>query len=101
MAVLLAVFWGGMAAMIGKKFGKHKLQGKMIEGTKSVEGSIAMVLTSFVCTLVVLLTMSSLAWYISLIFSLVIAPVASLTELFTKKGLTPSPYLSCRAWFFA
>lgn len=76
MTVLIAVFWGGFgaehkyiivaaimawgpgdadAAIVGKKFGKHKLQGKMIEGVKSVEGSVGMA-------------------------------IASLTELYTKKG---------------
>ena len=107
MTVLIAVFWGwfgaehlyivigaimawgpgdAVAAIVGKNFGKHKLNGKMIEGTKSVEGSIGMAITSFVCLLPVLLFMSSLPWYVSLIFALVIAPVSSLTELFTKGG---------------
>lgn len=106
--VLMAVYWGGfgaehkyiavaaimawgpgdaMAAIIGKNFGKHKLQGVHIEGIKSVEGSIAMGVTSFLCTLPVLLTMSSLPWHISLLFAIVIAPVAALTELYTKHGL--------------
>ena len=107
MTALLAIFWGGfgaehkyiavaaimawgsgdaVAAIVGKNFGKHKLQGKMIEGVKSVEGSIGMAVTSFLCTLPVLLTMSNLPWYISLLFAVVIAPIASLTELFTRKG---------------
>lgn len=107
MTVLLAVFWGGfgaealyipvgaimawgpgdaVAAIVGKTFGKHKLQGKCIEGVKSVEGSVGMAITSFVCLLPVLLTMSSLPWYVSLAVALAVAPVASLTELFTKKG---------------
>lgn len=81
MTILMAVFWGGfgseytyivvaaimawgpgdaMAAIIGRNFGKHKLQGKHIEGTKSVEGSVAMGATSFVCTLLVLVLMSAL-----------------------------------------
>ena len=108
MTVMLAIFWGGfgaehlyiaigaimawgpgdaVAAIVGKRYGKHKLQGTMIEGVKSVEGSVGMAITSFVCLLPVLLTMSALPWYISVVFSLVIAPIASLTELFTKKGL--------------
>ena len=75
-----------VAAIVGKKFGKHKLQGKMIEGVKSVEGCVGMAITSFLCTLPVLLTMSGLPWYVSLLFSALIAPIASLTELYTKKG---------------
>lgn len=107
MTIMIAVFWGGfgaeyiyiavgaimawgpgdaVAAIVGRNFGKHKLQGKMIEGIKSVEGSIGMAITSFVCLMPVLLYMSALSWYISLITALVSAPVAVLTELFTKKG---------------
>lgn len=107
MALMLAVFWGwlgaeheyiaiaaimawgpgdAVAAIVGKKFGKHKLQGKMIEGVKSVEGSVGMAITSFVCTFPILLLSSNHPWYISLAFAAVIAPIASLTELFTKKG---------------
>jgi hypothetical protein len=45
-----------------------------------------MTITAFVCLLPVLLFMSALPWYVSVIFSLIIAPLASLTELFTKGG---------------
>ncbi len=107
MTVMISVFWGifgrgylyiaigaimawgpgdAVAAIVGKNFGKHKLQGRYIEGIKSVEGSVGMAITSFVCLLPVLLTMSSLPWYISLVFALAVAPAASLTELFTKGG---------------
>jgi len=107
MTVMIAVFWGifgrehlyiaigaimawgpgdAAAAIIGKNFGKHKLQGRYIEGIKSVEGSIGMAVTSFVCLLPVLLTMSSLPRPVSLLFALITAPIASLTELFTKGG---------------
>lgn len=79
--VLIAVFWGifgrehlyiavgaimawgpgdAVAAILGKTHGSHKLQGKRIEGIKSVEGSVGMAITSFVCLLPVLLTMSAL-----------------------------------------
>lgn len=105
--LLVAVFWGalgrehlfiavgsimawgpgdGIAAIVGKEFGKHKLSGRAIEGTKSVEGSIAMAVTSFACLLPTLLLMSPLPWYVSLTVSLAVAPAASLTELFTKGG---------------
>lgn len=45
------------AAIVGRLFGRHKLQGWMIEGVKSVEGSAVMAVTSFACTLPVLLTL--------------------------------------------
>lgn len=108
MTVFMAVFWGilgaeykyiavtaimawgpgdAVAAIVGKNFGRHKLEGKWIEGVKSVEGTVGMLITSFVCTLVSLFAMTSLPWYVAAAFALVIAPVAALTELFTKKGL--------------
>lgn len=40
----------------------------------------------FVCLLPVLLFMSNLPWYVSLSFACVVAPIASLTELYTKGG---------------
>lgn len=107
MTLLIAIFWGclgaehlyiavgaimawgpgdAVAAIVGKKMGKHKLKGKYIEGTKSVEGSVGMAITSFLCLLPVLLFMSLLPWYASVILALAIAPIASLTELFTKGG---------------
>ena len=106
--VLLAVYWGGfgaehkyiavtaimawgpgdaMAAIIGKNFGCHKLSGPHIEGTKSVEGTVAMGVTSFVCTLPVLLTMSALPLHTAIAFAAVIAPIAAFTELYTKHGM--------------
>ncbi|MBQ8381023.1 MAG: TSUP family transporter [Clostridia bacterium] len=107
MTALISIFWGGFgrdavyiaigaimawgpgdaaAAIVGKAFGKHKLEGKLIEGKKSVEGTVAMAATSFISTLPVLLFMSSLPWFISLAATLFIAPAAAFTELFTRKG---------------
>ena len=118
--VLLAIFWGGfgeehlyiavgaimawgpgdaVAAIVGRQKGKHKLTGRLIEGTKSVEGSVGMAVTAFVCLFPVLLLMSALPWHVSLVFALAIAPIASLTELFTREAgiqlLFPQLYL----WF--
>lgn len=105
--VLIAVFWGifgrehlyiavgaimawgpgdAVAAIVGKIYGRHKLQGKRIEGVKSVEGSGGMAITSFVCLLLVLLSMSGLSRGVALVAALVVAPVAALTELYTKGG---------------
>ena len=107
MTVLIAVFWGifgadrlyiaigaimawgpgdAVAAIVGKNWGKHKLQGKRIEGIKSAEGSIGMGITSYLCLLPVLLFMSPLPWYAALLFAVAVAPFAAITELFTKGG---------------
>ena len=108
MTAMLACFWGGMgeeyiyiivaaimawgpgdaaAAIVGRNFGRHKLSGPHIEGVKSIEGSAAMGVTSFLCTAAVLLTMSPLSVPAALLISLIIAPVAALVELYTKHGL--------------
>lgn len=89
LALVSIMAWGpgdAMAAIIGKLYGKHKLQGFMIEGVKSVEGTIAMGVTSFICTFISLLFVTNIMWYILLIMSLVVGVVASFTELFTIKG---------------
>ena len=51
-----------------------------------MEGSIGMAITAFVCLLSVLFTMSELPTRVAVIVSLVIAPIASITELYTKGG---------------
>ena len=106
--VMLAVFWGGFgdrcayiavaalmawgpgdaaAAIVGKKLGRHKLSGPRIEGVKSVEGTLAMGITSFLFTFGTLYIMSGLPLGTILVVSLVMAPVAALVELYTKRGL--------------
>lgn len=122
MTVLLAVFWGilgagcryivvtaimawgpgdAVAAIVGKNFGKHKLEGKMIEGVKSVEGSVGMLVTSFVCTFVSLMLLTGFSWYEALTVALVVAIAAMFTELFTKKGLdtVTVPVVACLILF--
>ena len=88
-AVTAIMAWGpgdAAAAIVGKNFGKHKLSGKCIEGVKSVEGCVAMGITAFVFTLLTLACMSGLDIAIMLVLSVVIAPIAALVELYTKKG---------------
>ena len=105
---MLAVFWGGLgdgysyiavaalmawgpgdaaAAIVGRNFGKHHLSGKWIEGVKSVEGSVAMGITSFLFTFATLYLMTGMTLIQILDLSLVIAPVAAYVELHTKHGL--------------
>ena len=107
MTAMLAVFWGVMggeyryiivasimawgpgdaaAAIVGRNFGRHKLQGRFIEGVKSVEGSVAMGAVSFVCTLASLLLLSPFSIPAALLISLIAAPVSALVELYTKRG---------------
>lgn len=90
MVILSVVSWGVgdcFAALIGKKFGKHKLRGKWIEGTKSIEGSVAMFLTSFLATFLMYRhhTMLVHVGFVVLV-SFWVALIAALTELFSKNG---------------
>lgn len=107
-AILLAVYWGyfgeehqyiavasimawgpgdAAAAIVGRNWGAHKLSGRWIEGVKSVEGTVAMGITSFVFTLLTLVLMSGLPLGTMVMLSLIIAPMAALVELYTKHGL--------------
>jgi len=82
--------WGvgdAAAALIGKRFGRHGLTGKHIEGRKSVEGTLAMFCCSLICVLVVLLLRGGLAWYAYLIIALLTAAASAAVELFTKGGM--------------
>lgn len=81
--------WGfgdAAAALVGKRFGKKKLNGPMIEGTKSAEGTMAMFLVSFASVMLILLIRGDLSPTACLVISLLTAAVSALVELFTKNG---------------
>ena len=82
--------WGfgdAAAALIGKRYGRHTLQGKHIEGRKSVEGTLAMFVTSFVCVLAILILRGGMTWYGYLITAFVTGLVSAAVELFTMRGM--------------
>ena len=88
-AIAAIMAWGpgdAVAAIVGKCLGRHKLEGRFIEGSKSVEGTVGMAVTSLISTFLTLLLLSPLPWYLSLVLSIATAPVAALTELYTKGG---------------
>lgn len=81
--------WGigdAFAALIGKKFGRHKIHAPMLDGKKSFEGTLAMFLVSFVTVTTILLCRGSLDVLPCLIIALLVAAVAALTELYSKDG---------------
>lgn len=89
LAVASLFVWGfgdAAAALIGKNFGRHKLRAKMIEGTKSIEGSVAMAVTAFLICAVVLLSKGSNPWYISIFAAASVGTVSSVVELYTRNG---------------
>lgn len=83
LAVILC--WGigdAFAALVGKKFGKHK-----IYKNKTLEGSLAMASSAFLTVLTVLLINNLFAWYLSLLTAFIAAIVVATIELFTPNGL--------------
>ncbi len=81
-AVILC--WGvgdSFAALIGKRFGKRK-----IYKDKTLEGSLAMAITSFITVFIVFIAASLLPWYLSLVTAFVAAITVSVIELFTPNG---------------
>ncbi len=90
MVILSVVAWGvgdAAAALVGKRFGRHKLRGRLIEGTKSVEGSLAMFIMSFMSVFLLYRnhsSMNSMASIIAVCFG--IAVFSSFAELFSKNG---------------
>lgn len=81
--------WGygdAAAALIGKRFGRHFIDGKHIEGRKSVEGSLAMFCTSFICLFTVFLIRGGMAWYGYLLTALITAFAVTVVELYSLRG---------------
>ena len=88
--VLASVYaWGvgdAFAALIGKRFGKHKLNWKLVDHHKSIEGSLAMLLTSAIAVFTVLQIRGGLDVISSLIVSVLTAGVATFVELCSING---------------
>ena len=89
--VLASVYaWGvgdGFAALIGKRFGKHKISWKFVDNKKSYEGSLAMLLTSALAVFVVLLVRGGINPILCLLISLVAAAASTFAELCSKGGI--------------
>lgn len=82
--ILIMGYGDGFAAVIGKKFGERRY--KVINNSKTIEGSIAMLIFSFFVTLVLLVSFNGFS-IINIQISLVIGVAATLLEAFTPYGL--------------
>jgi len=81
--------WGvgdAFAALIGKRFGKHKITWKYADKHKSVEGSAAMFLTSAISVACVLLAHDHLTLPAYIVIPIVGAAISTLVEMVTKDG---------------
>jgi len=89
--VLAAIYaWGigdAAAALIGKKFGKHKIHWKYVDGKKSFEGSTAMFVASFLTVAVILMIRGALPAIGYIIIPAVTAAASALSELYSKNGM--------------
>lgn len=82
--------WGfgdAAAALVGKKYGKRFLEGKLIEGRKSIEGTLAMFIVSFIAVLIVVLINANVAWYTGLAIAAATAAASTVVELYTRQGM--------------
>ena len=89
--VLASIYaWGigdALAALIGKRFGKHKIKWKLADGKKSVEGSLAMFLCAFASVFFVLLFRGGMGIVLCAVIAVLAAFVCTITEMCTKNGL--------------
>ncbi len=88
--VLASVYaWGvgdAFAALIGKRYGKHKIQWKYADHHKSKEGSLAMFVTSTIAVFVVLMIRGGVAPLGCLVVALIAAAACTVVELCTNNG---------------
>ena len=91
MLVLACVYaWGvgdGFAALIGKRFGKHKVRLPFADPRKSWEGSAAMLLASVISVWFVLLIRGGISAGGCILIALIASAVTTYVELCTKGGL--------------
>ena len=89
--VLASIYaWGigdGLAALVGKRYGKHKIKWKYADNKKSVEGSLTMLLCALVSVFTVLMIRGGLNVFACLFIALVAAISCTVAELCTKNGL--------------
>lgn len=91
MLVLASIYaWGfgdAFAALIGKRFGKHKINWNYINGKKSWEGTTSMFLVSFLSVTVILMIRGGLHPVECIIIAVVTAVVSAAVELYTPNGM--------------
>ena len=88
--VLACVYaWGvgdAFAALVGKRFGRHKIKLPFADPHKSVEGSAAMFVTSAVAVTAVLLLRGGLGVGACILAAVAAAAVSTVAELCSKDG---------------
>ncbi len=88
-AVTSVLIWGvsdSVAALVGKKYGKHHISLPFADNKKTWEGSSALAITSLITGTIFLTITSGLSWYMSLLVSAVATPFAIFSEMFSHNG---------------
>lgn len=81
--------WGvgdAFAALIGKRYGKHKINWKYADHHKSIEGSAAMFITSAIAVACVLLAHNHLTLAAYIVLPIAGAGIATVVEMVSKDG---------------
>lgn len=90
MLVLACVYaWGvgdAFAALVGKRFGRHRIRLPLADVRKSVEGSAAMFVSSAVTVMVILLLRGGIGGLGCVVISLSATAVTTVVEMCTKGG---------------
>ena len=89
--VLASVYcWGigdAFAALIGKRFGKHKIQWKFVDNKKSYEGSLAMLVISMISVFIILMLRGGVHAGLCALIALVASAASAFVELCSKGGI--------------
>ncbi|MEW5921677.1 MAG: phosphatidate cytidylyltransferase [Bacillota bacterium] len=85
-AVMAWGFGDAAAALVGKAFGRRPVLHRCIERAKTYEGTGAMILVAGLAVFFTLLLYAGKPWYVSLLISLIVAPVCGVVELFSRRG---------------
>jgi phytol kinase len=84
---VMAWGWGdAAAALVGKAFGRRRVIHDLIEGAKTYEGTLAMVLVSGTALFFTLLLYGGITWQVSILTAIIVAPLIGAVELFSRRG---------------
>lgn len=82
--------WGvgdAFAALVGKRFGRHKISWSLADNKKSLEGSFAMFITSAITVFVVIMSHNHLSILQSIVIATSGAGIATVVEVISKEGM--------------
>ncbi len=106
--ILIAIFWGWLgepwkpvigvaamgwgfgdaaAALVGKAWGRRHVLIRFVDSAKTYEGTLAMLVVAGTALFWTLRLYVGLSWSVSLLIAMFVAPVGSVVELFSRKGV--------------